>query len=360
MLLPLVAILLTIVPLKHGAAELLPSGADPILMDNVSALNISIAVFDPGVPEDQSLHRDLQVFPRIREIEAMFLPFVLRETLVETNQWGAVRVVPEADVAVELLVTGEILRSDGEILELEINAVDASGRVWLDKVFGGVVTDNYAERDNESGVSAYQKLYDEIADDLRIARDQLDQKTLTNVVEISLLRYAIQLAPSAFGDYLSRSADGTFTVHSLPARNDPMLDRIQRIRHTEYVITDTVDSKYQMLHAEIASVYDLWREYRRKFIEYQVEDVRRAQTPSSAPRGSYEAIKNLYDIYKWDRITAQAQDSWAVAFNNEVGPKVDAMETRVAELEGWVDQQYVDWHRLLEELFEVETGLDRQ
>ena len=41
-------------------------------------LNISISTFDPGIPEDYSLHRDLQVFPKIREIESMFLPFVLR------------------------------------------------------------------------------------------------------------------------------------------------------------------------------------------------------------------------------------------------------------------------------------------
>ncbi|MGB5345211.1 MAG: hypothetical protein WBN23_03510, partial [Woeseia sp.] len=66
-------------------------------------LNISIALFDPGIPADRSLHRDLQVFPRVREIEALYLPFMLRETLVKTRQWGAVRVVPEPDVAAELL-----------------------------------------------------------------------------------------------------------------------------------------------------------------------------------------------------------------------------------------------------------------
>jgi hypothetical protein len=311
----------------------------------VSTLNVSIAVFDPGVPADQSLHRDLQVFPRIREIEAMFLPFVLRETLVETNEWGAVRVVPEPDSAVELLVSGTILRSDGEILDLKIRAVDASGKVWFDKPF--------------AGVTGNQKLYDDIAENLRMARAQLSNKTLSTIVEISLLRYADRLAPSAFTDYLNEAADGRFTIRRLPARNDPMLERIERIRHTEYVITDTVDAKFQELHAEIASVYDLWRKYRRKFVEYQAQDARRAQnTRSDLQRGSYEAIKNLYDNYKWDRITAQEQDSWAVAFNNEVGPTVEAMEARVVELEGWVDEQYLDWHRLLEELFEVETRLE--
>jgi len=327
---------------------------------DVSALNVSIAVLDPGVPEDLSVHRDLQVFPQIREIEAMFLPFVLRETLVRTNEWGAVRVVPQPDVAAELLVSGTILQSDGETLELKVRVVDASGRVWVDKAFAGVVTDSYANGGNGSGLPGYQQLYDEITESILRARAQLEEKALANIVEIALLRHAKELAPSAFGDYLGRADDGTFEVRRLPARNDPMLDRIERIRGAEYVITDAVDAKFQELHAEIASIYDLWREYRRKVIDYQSEDARRVQsTKSSAPRGSYEALVNLYDNYKLDRITAQEQNSLAVAFSNEVGPTIAAMETRVAELEGWVDTQYAEWYRLLEELFEVESGLEQ-
>jgi len=323
-----------------------------------AALNVSIAVFDPGVPAEQSLHRDLQVFPRIREIEAMFLPFVLRETLANTNTWGAVRVVPAPDVAAELLVSGTIVQSDGENLKLRIRAVDASGHIWLDRVFAGTVTDSYATRDDTYGSPGYWNLYEEIADNLRLARGLLDDKTLRNIGEISMLRYASQLAPSAFGDYLNAAADGTFTIHRLPAGNDPMLERIERIRGVEFVITDAVDARYQELHQEIASIYDLWREYRRKAVAYQMDDVQRVQSSrSDAPRGSYEAMKQLYDNYKSDRIIAQEQDRLAVAFNNELGPKVAAMEARVAELEGWVDEQYAEWHRLLEELFEVETGL---
>jgi hypothetical protein len=335
-------------------------GISPAEAREPAALNVSIAVFDPGVPAEQSLHRDLQVFPRIREIEAMFLPFVLRETLANTNTWGAVRVVPTPDIAAELLVSGTIVQSDGEILKLSIRAVDAGGHVWLDREFAGAVTDNYAKSYDGSGVPGYQKLYEEIAEGLQVARDQLNDKALTNIGEISLLRYASQLAPSAFSDYLNEAADGTFIIQRLPAENDPMLERIERIRGVEYVITDAVDTKYQELHTEIASIYDLWREYRRKAVAYQMDDARRVQnTRSVAPRGSYEAIRNLYDNYKFDRIIAQEQDRLAVAFNNELGPKVDAMEARVAELEGWVDQQYAEWHRLLEELFEVETGLTR-
>jgi len=325
---------------------------------NPSALNVSIVIFDPGVPAQESLHRDLQVFPRIREIEALFLPFVLREALADTNEWGAVRVVPEADSAAELLLSATIIHSDGEELQLHVKAVDASGRVWLDQTFAGEVTDDYAGRTNEAGGQRTHKPFDEIAASLRGAREQLDDKLLSDIIEVSLLRHASELAPSAFGGYLTQAADGTFNVNRLPAESDPMLERIERIRGVEYVITDAVDAKYQEMHADIASIYDLWREYRRKAVMYQEDDAERARTSNSdAPRGSYEAVRTLYDNYKSDRIIAQEQDNLAVAFNNEVGPKIAAMEGRVAEMDGWVEEHYSEWRRLLEELFEVETGL---
>ena len=326
---------------------------------DVTALNVSISVFDAGVPDDRSLHRDLQIFPRIREVEAKFLPFVLREALVGTGEWGAVRVVTEPDSAAEVEISGSIIRSDGEILEIRVRALDATGREWFDRVFASGLT-----RDGEEGGavddSGQPGLYDEIAESLRAARDRLDDRALGRIVETSLLRYATELAPSAFGEYLTEDEDGIFSIERLPARNDPMLDRIERIRLTEYVITDSVDAKFRELHEEIASTYALWREYRYKSLEYDRQNARRAEeTRSDASRGSYEAIKDLYDNYKWDRVTAQEQDRLAIAFDNEVSPVVEAMEARIVELEGWVDDKYAEWRKLLEELFEVESELNR-
>jgi hypothetical protein len=317
-------------------------------------LNVSITVFDPGVPEDASTHRELLVFPKIRRIEALFLPFVLRRTIVDTGGWGAVRVVPELDIAAELLVTGTILDSDGESLKLQVQAVDASGRFWIDKAYVG----EWADTDPTSGKSGYQDLYDAITKDLVIARDALVGKALKDIVEISRLRYAVQLAPSAFGDFLTTTPDGRFALNRLPAESDPMLERIERIRGVEYVITDTVDEKYQELYVEVVRTYELWRKYRRQFTQYQIEEAQRqVHEKSDAPRGSYEAIRGIYDNYRWDRMAAQEQEHWARGFDNEVGPAVQRMESRVAELEGWVDDQYAEWQRLLAEIFELETGL---
>ena len=321
-------------------------------------LNVSVAVLDPGIPADESTHRELDVFPRIRNIEALFLPFIVRRTLVETGEWGAVRVVPEPDPSAEVSVTGTIISSDGQNLGLHVRATDATGRVWIDRQFEGNVADNYADSDTVSGTPGYQLLYDEIAVELLRARNMLNNKEKVVISEVSLLRYGLLVAPAAFRDFFITSPDGEITVNRLPAENDPMTERIALVRDTEYVITDAVDARFRELHAEIATVYDVWREFRRKTLQYAKEDARHAaDMQTGGENGSYQALRNAYDNYKYHRVTEQEQDKLAVAFFTEVGPTIESMEARVQELQAWVDEKYAEWRRILEELFEVETGL---
>lgn len=310
-----------------------------------ASLNVSIAVFDPGIPGDASLHRDLQVFPKIREIESLFLPFVLRESLVRSGQWGAVRVIPDADSAAEVLVTGTIVRSDGGALEVAIHALDASGREWIDQTY--------------TSIDGYRLLNDDIANDLLHFRSTLDDETVSAITEISLMRYARTLAPDAFDGYLDEMSDGTFRLLRLPAETDPMMERIHRIRGVEYVMTDAIDEKFKELHAEIESVYDVWREYRQWYYNFKADEAQRnALRSNSYESGSYEALRRAYDDYRMDRLAAQEQDKWIVGFDNEVGPAIERIEARVAELNGWVEDGYREWSRILGELFEIETGLD--
>jgi hypothetical protein len=321
-----------------------PTAFSAIEGRQLTQLNISIAMFDPGIPEDRSTHRDQQIFPRVRKIESLYLPFVLRDVLSKQRQWGAIRVVPDSDIAAELLVHGTIVRSDGDVLGLHLRAIDARGYVWIDQTY--------------SGSTQNQDLYTDFAASLLAARNMLDDKALKNIVETSLLRYAQQLAPAAFDEYLQQNADDTFSIRRLPASNDPMVERIERIRGVEYVFTDAVDAKFRELSADVATVYELWREYRRKYTQFQRDESLRVRTSKSdAERGSYEGILERYEQYKWDRQAAEEQEKWAVGFENEMGPTITAIEERVAELEGWVEERYAEWQRILAELFELETEL---
>jgi hypothetical protein len=343
-------------------AALAQSG--PILVAATSdgtALNVTIPVFDPGIPDDPSMFRELQVFPRIRRIEARLMPFLLRETLVESQQWGAVRVVTKPDAAAELQLYGTIVRSNGDWLDLRIRAVDATEKVWFDKTFSSQASDEPVPRQGDQGTPEFKAIYTEIAFELAAFLDRLGDAAVSNIKGTSLIHYASELAPTKFNGYIEQTDDGTLRLLRLPARNDPMLMRIETIRNTEFVITDAVDAKYREFKADLARTYRVWREYRRKVGDYEAWNVRFAEAKADdAERGSWESIKPQYDAYKYDRITAQEQDRLEVAFNTEVAHTVDAMETSVAELNDWVEKGSLEWHSLLEALFELETRMTGQ
>ena len=48
------------------------------------------------------------------------MPTLLRETLEETAQWGAVRVIPNTADFVDVIVTGKVIDSNGGFLAVDI------------------------------------------------------------------------------------------------------------------------------------------------------------------------------------------------------------------------------------------------
>lgn len=312
-------------------------------------IGVSVSVFDPAIPPDPSVHRDLDIFPRIRVVEAMLWPFQLRRSLIATGRFRTVRVVPVPETNAELSVVATIIQSDGFTLALRVVATDALGRVWIDDTFEARASEDRVEE------AEFQAVFDAIARELSDTADGLDADDVDQLVEVSVLRYAQSIAPRAFSDYVDEHEDGTVVIRRLPARDDPMIERVRMVRETEFVVNDVIDEAFVDLYADIRKVHDLWREYQRRNVTYQTENERRARENSNdADRASFEHLKHLYDVYKWDRITEQERDRLAVAFNNEVGPRVAALESRIAELQVWLDGKNAEWNRLLEALFDVE------
>jgi hypothetical protein len=308
-------------------------------------LNVSVMEFDPGIPEDYALHRELQVFPKIREIESKFLPFVLRQSLVDSGNWGAVRVVPGTDDAAEILIAGTITHSDGQVLSVELRATDSRGELWVEKIY--------------STRGRYEELFSGFVGDLQARQESLDRQTVRGIAGLSAMRYAAELAPDAFGDYFEALPNGKHRLLRLPADGDPMMARIERVRSVEYVMTDAIDEKFRELYEEVDSVYAIWRKYRQWYTNFKTEEAKRNEfaTANGEP-GSYEYLRQLYDNYRLDRLAAQEQDKWIVGFDNEMAPVIAKMEERIAEMNGWVEEGYVEWRRILGELFEIESGLE--
>ena len=98
--------------------------------------DVGIEVLDPGLPpEGQPMPED--VFPELRKAEARYMAIKLKNTMEGTGQWGAVRVLPRDHGITDLKVTGKILVSTGSKVVLDIRAVDATGREWLEHRYRG-------------------------------------------------------------------------------------------------------------------------------------------------------------------------------------------------------------------------------
>ena len=320
------------------------------------ALEVGLVVLDPGTGGDSLANRQQGIFEDVRSAESRYLPFALRRALVDSNQWGAVRVLPGSDPGYELLVSGKILVSNGAELSLELTVRDSLDEIWLRKTYSLVAEENaYLETERRLR-RPFQDLYHEFANDLYRLKQQRDDAALQRIREVSELRYAADLLPDAFGLYLGRNDSGLITVQPLPSRDDPMLARIRRVREQEYLFIDTTDEQYAELYTEMTPVYDLWRQYLREQLAFRDAWETRLAERDKPRRGSYEAMKQTYNNYKWEKIQREEMKTLAEGFDNEVAPTAMELEGTVVQLNGSLDQRYREWRDILRQIYQLETG----
>ncbi|MDP4916700.1 MAG: hypothetical protein NWR12_03165, partial [Haliea sp.] len=126
-------------------------------------LDVGILVFDPGL---EDYDEEQQIYPEVRKAEARFMPRLLAEAMQNSAAWGAVRVIPSDRQAVDLLVRGRIVSSDGETLELHIVAHDARGAQWLDKSYTAHASKYAYAPTTRNTYDPFQAIYHMIANDL--------------------------------------------------------------------------------------------------------------------------------------------------------------------------------------------------
>ena len=93
-------------------------------------LNVVVPVFDPNIPEDSSEFAKKGIWPEVRNTEAKLFALRLRDSLQASRAFGAVRVAPTSEAIADLYVSGKILKSTSEDVELEIRVTDRSNSNW--------------------------------------------------------------------------------------------------------------------------------------------------------------------------------------------------------------------------------------
>lgn len=359
-------------------------------------LDVGLHVLDPGIDEDRDTEalEKQGIFRYLRRSEARCMPFELKDTMEQAGLWGAVRVVPGDDPAVDLLVTGEILKSTGKDLALEIRARDSTGHWWIKKRTYKAAADAEAYLDASEDPAdvgrpeePYRDLYVDIANDLAAYALELTDGEMHAIRTVTQLRFAEDLAPDAFRGYLSENRRGRVRVERLPSDDDPMFSRVGRIRETDHEFVDTLNQYYDRFCSQMDEPYDAWRGYsyqeqlalqkaRRKARTKQIlgtllflggavagaesdSSVAGAAADAAQIAGALLAAAGFADQSKI-KVHKETLRELAGSLDAEVEPMVDEVEGYTLRLSGSAEAQYAEFRRLLREIFAAETGLPLQ
>ena len=320
------------------------------------------------------------VFPQVRAAETLYFPEQLRQAMVGSGGWRHVWVIPETAVT-DLRVEGTILVSNGQDLEIEIRARDATGKQWLKKTYEHEFTE--AEH-GESNLRrrATDGVFNQIAEDLIQARDQEGAQAMREIRSVAELRFAETFAPKAFERHLTQSGD-RYRLTALPAEDDTVYQLVLQIKERDDLFIETMQQYSNQFSSSIDSAYRDWA--RQSFFERRAHD---DVTSSALTQGLLSALAIVagvavavdggtpetrqlgqalvgagayggYDAYKdyqTTEIHEAALKELGASLNIEVESRVVEVENRSHTLKGSVEEQYSQWHDILADVYWSERG----
>ena len=349
-------------------------------------LDVRIKVFDPGeLPTNKDASRGLS--EEIREAESKYIAVQLKNTLQQTGSFGAVRVGPAASSGDEVLVAGCILKSNGEELKLEVAACDATGTEWLKKKYKGAVNIEMYEESSKKQFEVFQNVYNRIANDIATYRQAMTSEQVQEIRRVAEMRFAEELAPSAFTGYLQKEKKGQIRIDRLPSEDDEMLTRVRRVRERDYMLTDTLDAYYDGMHRDMTEVYTNWRKTRLDEINMirEVDAKKNKELWKGAAiifagalvgalgsnYGNYNpaigatvgaaAGAGVAIMIQADKIAEEAEinkaalEELGTSFGVELEPIVVEVEGKTVELTGSAETKYRQWREVLGKIYQVET-----
>ena len=370
---------------SYNAREVVPTGIQIAQYEipEEELLDVGVVVFtSPELTEEEA--QEMGTHNRVRESEGHFIPCHVRNTLQQSAQWGAVRVLPENGDAHDVLVNGEILESNGRTLVVRVTVTDATGHQWFEQVYEAEATgENY--RDNIPWQKdAFQDLYNTISNEMAAYREMLTPEEIRAIRRVSELRFARDFAPDAYGGYLAENEDGELQPQRLPADDDPMMQRLMTIREREYMFIDTLNQYYDGFYASMWPAYENWRklDLTERLAREEVErsawvrkvggvllvaaaialEVYGGSSSSNILEGLLllsggQVFMSGLNISKQAEMHSAAIQELSESFGADMEPIFLDIQGQTHELSGTAQEQYHQWRKLLKEIYIRETGI---
>jgi hypothetical protein len=382
----LVAMALLVLPPAIAAVDKVTSSTALVLKTPTAPIP-EAALLDVGIPTlNDGLYltdEDDTVFPEVRFAEAIYFSNQLAKVMEKSGAWGAIRVTPSADVVMDLYISGTILQSDGETMDLQITVKDTSGKKWFSKKYKQT-TGKYAyDRRLKSLGDPFQNLFVRIANDVLAFREKLSDQQAIELRTISELRFAKTFSPEAFDEYINTKRDGTLSIARLPAENDSILQRVHKIRDRDYLYIDTMQDYYDGFSQQMHLAY---QDFRRASYDSVVKarqldkqgnrriitgigsilagiygrsqaDTRMASDASTATAavGGF-ILKSGLEKKQQSAAYNESVAEMGSSLEAEIAPQVIELEDRTITLTGTVTVQYEQWQELLHKIYKQERG----
>ena len=344
-------------------------------------LDVGIVVFESAELTDEEIE-EKGTNNEIRESETHYIPCHLRNTLQRSAQWGAVRVLPEANASHDVLVTGEILESNGRELVLKIRATDASGRLWYEETYRQEAIGISYKENIPWEHDVYQDLYNAIANDLAAYRQALPPEAVERIRLVSQLKFAQEFAPDAFDGYLVPNKKQELTLNRLPADDDPHMARLMAIRERDHMYIDTINQYYDGFYASMWPAYNNWRklDLTERLARGEIEKsaflrkaggallVALAIVLEATQAGASGMLQGLMvasggqvfmsgiNLSKQAEMHSAAIAELNESFGADMEPVNLELKGQTYELTGSAKEQYRQWQALLRQIYQQETG----
>jgi len=367
-------------PIRDGAGETARAGPAGTIPEDM-LLDVGIAVFDaPGSSLDGDADESAFQNDEVLRAERNYLPYVIGERLQAAGTWGAVRVIPRPRPAIDVTLTGTIMRSDGESLTFRAQATDARGVVWFDNEYRAVAASGAYDEGEESS-DPFAPAYAALAADMAASLRKLTLDDLARIRAVAEVAFGHSLVPEAFARHVQPKREGGHELRRLPADEDPVLARVRDIRQREHLFIDQVNEYYDDFSASIQGPYDEWR--RKAFTSRREQRELKLKADAYVLLGSARIVAGLarmdHDLpgrlgFDWVTrgmgLIRGAETSEGLIRDNaeslrEVGssteanllPHTTALENRTTSLQRGVDARYDQLRAILGRLYREEFGL---
>jgi hypothetical protein len=246
-----------------------------------------------------------------------------------------------------------ILASDGRELVIETIVGVVTGETILSAIYRDIsVDEDYTHDKSDPFADLYATVVNDIADSLlSVSNQESYLRTLSS------LRYASELVPGAFPNYLGQEA-GLYNVRREPSPGDPMLIRLNRLQDYELLFVDTIDEQLANVSREVGGAYYLWMRASKEQLDWL--DLRRERGVSAKTlrnESTFTRLQAVYAAHRSLKIHEQELFELVLELENEARATAVYANEQVFKLSGTLKQQYQEWRATLRQINDLESTL---